>query len=150
MSELVWIWNLVWIWIENPRENKIEEQLEIPWKKRKPIQPKPTQSSPAGPRALLRRLTGGLHLSAAVSLRARSLPLSLCPVGLLCRHQLPSPAQLWRQSTVSEVDRCSWAHRTVRCTPDNPMNFSRGALLFPESGQFVGRFNLDTIRCSSG
>jgi hypothetical protein len=40
-----------------------------------------------------RRVTGGFHLSAAVSLRARSLPLSLCPVGPLCRHQLPSPAR---------------------------------------------------------
>jgi hypothetical protein len=84
MFELVWIWNLVWIWIENPRENKIEKQLEIPWKKRKLIQLKPAQSSPTGPRP--RHLTGGLHLSAAVSLNARPLPLSLCPVGPLCRH----------------------------------------------------------------
>jgi hypothetical protein len=45
------MFELVWIWIANPRENKIEKQLEIPWKKRKPIQPKPAQSSPAGSRA---------------------------------------------------------------------------------------------------
>jgi hypothetical protein len=59
MFELVWIWNLVWIWIENTRENKIEKKLEILRKKRKPIQPKPPQSSPDGPRACPRHLTGG-------------------------------------------------------------------------------------------
>jgi hypothetical protein len=41
MVELVWIWNLIWIWIENPREKEIEKQLENPRKKRQssPIQP---------------------------------------------------------------------------------------------------------------
>jgi hypothetical protein len=36
-------------------------------KKKKLFQPKPTQSSPAGPRARPHRLTGGLHLSTVVS-----------------------------------------------------------------------------------
>jgi hypothetical protein len=32
MFELVWIWIMGWIWIENSRENKIEKQLKIPGK----------------------------------------------------------------------------------------------------------------------
>jgi hypothetical protein len=35
--------------------------------------------------------------------------------------------------TAVAADRCSWTHQTVRCTPDNLVNFSRGALRFPES-----------------
>jgi hypothetical protein len=30
--ELMHMFDLVWIWIENPRENKMEKQLEIPKK----------------------------------------------------------------------------------------------------------------------
>jgi hypothetical protein len=52
MFDLVWIWNLVWIWIENPRENKIEKELEIPGKWKIPFQPKSAQK--ASPRARLR------------------------------------------------------------------------------------------------
>ena len=32
-------------------------------------------------------------------------------------------------------------------TPDSPVNFSRGALLFPESGLYVGRASLGTGHC---
>jgi hypothetical protein len=47
MFELVWIWNLFWIWIENPRENKIEKQLEIPGKRKTLIRPRSAQAGPA-------------------------------------------------------------------------------------------------------
>jgi hypothetical protein len=46
--------------------------------------------------------------------------------------------------TAVVVDRCSWAHRTVWCPPDSPVIFGRGALRFPESGQFAGRAGLGT------
>jgi hypothetical protein len=42
MFELVWIWNFIWIWIENPRENKIEKTLEIQINRKR----KTAQSSP--------------------------------------------------------------------------------------------------------
>jgi hypothetical protein len=48
------------------------------------------------------------------------------------------------QSTVGEDGRWSWAQRTVRCTPDSPVNFSRGALRFLPSGLFVGHSSLGT------
>ena len=35
----VWIWNLVCIWIESPRENKIEKPLEISEKNKSQIGP---------------------------------------------------------------------------------------------------------------
>ena len=43
------------------------------------------------------------------------------------------------------------AHRTVRCTPDSPVNFSRTPPAnFPESGQFESRQPgaPDTVRCT--
>jgi hypothetical protein len=55
-------------------------------------------------------------------------------------------ADAW-QSTVGEDDRCSWAHQTVRCTLDSLVNFSRRALIFPESGLFVGCASLGTGHC---
>jgi hypothetical protein len=73
-------------------------------------------------------------------------------VGMCSSHSLDPPApvahrtvrcdltpdRLWLsdgfwlrwQSTIGEVDRWPWAHRTVRCTPDSPVNYSRGALSF--------------------
>jgi hypothetical protein len=48
------------------------------------------------------------------------------------------------RSSRAEVDHWRRTHRTVWCTPDNMVNFSRGALHFPESGQFVGRSSLGT------
>jgi hypothetical protein len=39
MVELIWIWNLNWIWIENPREKEMEKPLENPEKKKKAKQP---------------------------------------------------------------------------------------------------------------
>jgi hypothetical protein len=51
------------------------------------------------------------------------------------------------QSTIGKDDRWPLAHRTVRCTPNCPVNFSRGALSFPESGQFIGRSSLGTGHC---
>jgi hypothetical protein len=115
----VWIslnLKLVWIWIENPRENKIEKKLEIPWKKRKPFRP----SQAARPH----RLTGGFHLSAAVSLHVRSLPVSLCPVGPLYRHQLPSPTRpfpyLPRGPVLSVSSRFPSAPAPSRCAVGPP------------------------------
>jgi hypothetical protein len=71
MFELVWIWNLVWIWIENPRENKKEKQLEISWKKEKDFSAQSAQPGrarvPASPP----------HLPATAHVRAR--PLSPSP-----------------------------------------------------------------------
>jgi hypothetical protein len=58
----------------------------------------------------------------------------------------------WPCCSPVAVNRCedyrwSWAHRTVWCALDSPVNFSRGALSFLESGQFVGRSNLGTGHC---
>jgi hypothetical protein len=41
--EFVHMFDLVWIWIENPRENKIEKALEIPEKWITSFRPKPAQ-----------------------------------------------------------------------------------------------------------
>jgi hypothetical protein len=42
------------------------------------------------------------------------------------------------------------AHRTVRCTPDSPVNFSRSRRRKPESGWFAPRWSgaPDTVRCT--
>jgi hypothetical protein len=55
MFDLVWIWNLDWISIENPRENKIENALEILGKWKFPFRPKSAQQAQprARPRALI-------------------------------------------------------------------------------------------------
>jgi hypothetical protein len=56
-------------------------------------------------------------------------------------------------SSVSTVDRWAkltvalLAHRTVRCTPDSPVNFSGVALRKPESGQFEKCLGLGTGQC---
>jgi hypothetical protein len=63
-------------------------------KKGKPFQPKPAQSSPAGPRARTPvppdrwtpPVSGGLFPT-------HSLSHSLCPVGPVCRRQSPSPTR---------------------------------------------------------
>jgi hypothetical protein len=95
--ELLHMFELVWIWIENPRENKIEKPLEIPEKKKKAksahlgLARACTSASP---------LTGGPRLSAHPA-RALSPPLSLAaqwgrPIGdkLICMCVL-SVAVLW-------------------------------------------------------
>ena len=42
-----------------------------------------------------------------------------------------------RQRAVGvEITVASEAHRTVRCTPDSPVNYSRVALEIPEGGEF--------------
>jgi hypothetical protein len=61
-------------------------------------------------------------------------------------------SDFWRcrlswQSTVGEVDRCSWAHRTVQFTPDSSMNFSGRALRIPVSGQFTACSSLGIKHC---
>jgi hypothetical protein len=61
-------------------------------------------------------------------------------------------SDFWRcklswQSPVGEVDPCSWAHRIVRCTQDNPVIFSQEALRIPESVQFAGCSSLGTEHC---
>jgi hypothetical protein len=48
MFELVSIWNLNWIWIENPREKEMEKQIENPGKKKKPKQPSGPSSAQPG------------------------------------------------------------------------------------------------------
>jgi hypothetical protein len=51
MVELVWILNLIWIWIESPREKEMENQLENPRKKEKGKAGQAGPSSLAGSRA---------------------------------------------------------------------------------------------------
>ena len=41
----------------------------------------------------------------------------------------------WAQMTVAPL-----AHRTVRCTPDSPVNFSGATSHFPEGGEFESEF----------
>jgi hypothetical protein len=53
------------------------------------------------------------------------------------------------------ADRCPsrpLAHRTVRCTPDSPVNYSRSRQTSPESGLFTGvqPGAPDTVRCTTG
>jgi hypothetical protein len=45
---------------------------------------------------------------------------------------------------IGEDDHWPWAHRTVRCTPNIPVIFSRGALHFSESDLFVWHSSLGT------
>jgi hypothetical protein len=90
---LNWCICLTWFEFELKTLEKIKiKAIRNSWKKRKPIQPKPAQSSPAGPRTRPRCPTGGLHLSAVVSFPARSLSLSssLCSVGPGCRRWSPA------------------------------------------------------------
>jgi hypothetical protein len=48
----------------------------------------------------------------------------------------PISLTFWLFLTLVTVDRWPWAHRTVWCTPDSPMNFSRGALSFSQERHF--------------
>jgi hypothetical protein len=53
------------------------------------------------------------------------------------------------------ADRWPWApltHRTVRCTPNSSVIFSRGAFAFPESDEFIvgPAWAPDTVRCTTG
>jgi hypothetical protein len=66
------------------------------------------------------------------------------------------PSDRW-PGHVSRADRAAdrWpgrplAHRTVRCTPDSPVNFSRSRRRKPESGWFAPRWSgaPDTVRCT--
>jgi hypothetical protein len=56
-------------------------------------------------------------------------------------------------SSVSAVDRWAkftvapLAHRTVRCTPDSPVNYSGVTLRKPESGQFARCLGLSPGQC---
>jgi hypothetical protein len=65
LFDLLHMFELVWIWIEAPRENKIEKPLEIPEKKKKAKLAQPAQLGPPRPRARPRMrvcfppLTGG-------------------------------------------------------------------------------------------
>jgi hypothetical protein len=52
-----------------------------------------------------------------------------------------------RSQPLAESTVASWAHRTVRCTPDSPMNFSGRALRILEIGQFVECSSLGTGHC---
>jgi hypothetical protein len=61
-----------------------------------------------------------------------------------CNMTSLTVSDLLTLQTAVAVDRCSWAHRTVWCTLDSPMNFSLEALCFFKSGQFVWRSSLDT------
>jgi hypothetical protein len=52
----------------------------------------------------------------------------------------------WRRSS-----RCSVVHRTVRCTPDSPVNYSGAASIkFPRLASSGGRASLEhrTVRCT--
>jgi hypothetical protein len=55
------------------------------------------------------------------------------------------------QSTVArEVAVAPLAHRTVRCAPGSPVNYSGAASHFPEGGKFSFEFlgAPDTVRCA--
>jgi hypothetical protein len=68
----------------------------------------------AQPRMLPLPLTGRPRLSAPSRARASLLPLSLCPVGLICRRHFPSRAH----PVLSLRDRpCPSAPRTVHLAP---------------------------------
>jgi hypothetical protein len=104
----------------------MEKQLENPRKKKRQSSPsRPIQPSGA---ARPRRLTGGRHLSAAVSAPVRSLSPSLCPVGPGCRCRFPLPA---RPSSISALRVRSARHRVVapcarslpRCVVGLPCQF---------------------------
>jgi hypothetical protein len=97
-------------------------------------------------------LSGACHVSRPLGFE-QSIVDFVCPCGAPDNPVLPDVADcLWRfepvaftwQSTVGEDDCCSWAHRTVRCTPDSPMIFSHEALRILESGQFVERCTPDS------
>jgi hypothetical protein len=59
----------------------------------------------------------------------------------LCRLALASNGQTVQQSTVGKFDRCSVG------TPDSPVNYSRWALIKPESGQFTRCFGVGIRQC---
>jgi hypothetical protein len=98
----------------------MEKQLENPGKKKKPKQPsRPSSAQPGHALARPCRLTGGLHLSAAVPFPTRSLSPSLCPVRPGCRCQLPPPSRPFSLSAL----RARFArHRAV--APARPLSLS--------------------------
>jgi hypothetical protein len=57
-----------------------------------------------------------------------------------------------RSQPLAESTVAPWAHRTVQCTPDSPMNFSGRALRFPRSASSwsAPAWALDTVRCTTG
>jgi hypothetical protein len=110
----------------------MEKQLENPGKMKKPKQPKPAHPTQRGRTpALPRRLTGGRHLSAAVSSPALSLSPSLCLVGPGCRRRFPSPAH---PSSLSALRARFARHRAV--APACPLSLSRCAVGPPVSSTF--------------
>jgi hypothetical protein len=67
-----------------------------------------------------------------------------CALGPLgAPDSLVRPSDRWLRPRVARWLRCRplarapLTHRTVRCTPDSPVNFSRGAFAFPESNEFI-------------
>jgi hypothetical protein len=72
---------------------KIKKNISKFRKKENSISAHPAQSGPARPHVRPLRLTGGSCLSVPARARTLYLPLSLCPVGPTCRHQLPSRAR---------------------------------------------------------
>jgi hypothetical protein len=77
----------------------------------------------------------------------------VCPCGAPNSPVRPDVADcfwrfwLWWQSTVGEVNRCSWAHWTVQWHTGQSDEFRWGAMRFPESGMFVGCASLGTRHC---
>jgi hypothetical protein len=57
---------------------------------------------------------------------------------------------LYRRRAVDrsvQLTVASLAHRTIRCTPDSPVNYSGVTLRKPESGQFMRCLGLGTRQC---
>jgi hypothetical protein len=85
MVELIWIWNLNWIWIENPRGKEIEKQLENSGKKKRAKQPsRPTKPSCA--RARAPSVSDRRAPPVGADPRLSSLSPSRCLVGTPCRR----------------------------------------------------------------
>jgi hypothetical protein len=71
-------------------------------------------------------------------------PLSFCSdfCRVYCCALFAVRVDRWREVAVAPL-----AHRTVRCTPDSPVNFSGAAFHFPEAGQFRAALLWSTGHC---
>ena len=75
--------------------------------------------------------------------RVSGAPAPACLTTARFCHALNAPAgDRWREVAVAPR-----LHRTVRCTPDSPVNFSGAAFHFPEAGQFRAASLWSTGHC---
>jgi hypothetical protein len=71
-------------------------------------------------------------------------PLSFCSdfCRVYCCALFAVRVDRWREVAVAPL-----AYRTVRCTPDSPVNFSGATFYFPEAGQFRAASLWSTGHC---